>query len=396
MKTIGAFLIFPFLCMATFFTDLEVEKITFEKNTISLIGPFRCTIPLGIIHAEDGKVLLEEGEKPKMILLRKEVDITLQDQGKITCSSASFDYQQGIGIFLSEGKRKAAYKKENFVLTSSSLQIQTNASKEKGSFAPKELLAEGDVEIDFPPSFHLVGDKALFSDYISQRGFSQVHLTSKDPLSPCLLSNLSQDRLETSAIHLNWEPEKNCLDTLSCEGPSKLVSKQGQNNTEHQLTVYGNLVIDHRALKMTMESPRTSSGEVEAGKQLHFQDALGEVFADRGILLYAFDEKRIVPKKLILEGNVKIHNHSSLALQYALADKAELNFDTNTLILSATQRPSVLFYDQLNKIEASAPTLQIKRDANTGKEIIQSQGNVRFIFAEDELNELKKRFSFHE
>ena len=53
----------------------------------------------------------------------------------------------------------------------------------------------------------------------------------------------------------------------------------------------------------------------------------------------------------------------------------------------------MLFYDPMNKVEASGASLILKRDPKTGKDIIQGVGMIRLMFAEDELNELKKRFS---
>jgi hypothetical protein len=123
---------------------------------------------------------------------------------------------------------------------------------------------------------------------------------------------------------------------------------------------------------------------------------MGEIFADKAFFYYSFDQGRLVPKRLELIGDVKIHNHASGSIQYALADRAEYQFRDNTLLLHSVERPRVLFYDTFNKVQASAPMLQVQRNPKTGHEAIQGHGDVHFLFAEEEWNELKNRFSLHE
>lgn len=196
--------------------------------------------------------------------------------------------------------------------------------------------------------------------------------------SPCVLETKGGGRLESQgAVEITQENGK--LQTILVSGPSKLYWKE--DNKEHWLTVPGILSVDPVNRKIHMTTPDE--------EQILFSDSLGQVFANQADIDFQEDLK---PVKIFLSGNVKIQNETSN--QYALADEAILNLEQNTLTLESKTRPKVLFYDELNKIQASAPALFIRRDPKTGQDRISGTGHVQFVFAEEELIELKKRFSF--
>ncbi len=192
---------------------------------------------------------------------------------------------------------------------------------------------------------------------------------------------------------------KKLLQTI--EGGGKTTLKRSEDNLlDHTLTCYGRCVVDHVKMEMIMESPRNETGKVLEGKQVHFKDGSGEIFADKALMYYGLAAQTIVPKKLNLKGRIRLFNkhavqdkgESSLA-QYALSDGVEYFPDSQEVLFTSTKGRRVLFYDKANELQVSAPAIKIKRDAITKKESVKGLGDVRFSFIEHELEQLRKQFS---
>ena len=66
------------------------------------------------------------------------------------------------------------------------------------------------------------------------------------------------------------------------------------------------------------------------------------------------------------------------------------------MVLYANEEQRVLFYDRLNKVQVSAPAVNIRRDGTTGKEAVQGMGDVRFTFADEERSALLENFDLDE
>lgn len=312
-----------------------------------------------------------------------------------------------------------------------------------------EVIADGKVEID-RGAFHLEGDRAFFYDFDSEGSFSKVRVDNQNGKSDCLLKNQRGDWIQAASIdfdinnrfsYLNathgvinrnaqsltftasalevdeklnsmllappvtleglgkWESlaaitlyrdSDGSLQSISSEGPAHFYVKDSKQGVEHLLKTPGAVFIDHRKGTMHMKGLR----DKEKNYPVHFEDPFGEIDADEAILSYSYLEGKFTPLRLLLKGDVKVENRSPLARQYALADEAEFFFISNTLTLRAENKSRVLLYDALNKMQASAPILEIKRDPATGKDSFQGVGPVRFIFAEEEFEELKRRFLF--
>lgn len=189
------------------------------------------------------------------------------------------------------------------------------------------------------------------------------------------------------------------LSSIESVGPTTLTYADADRDVTHTLICHGILFIDHDKLKTTMNSPQDPQGNVPAGKQVYFQDNMGEIYADKLTISYMMEGHSIIPTKLFLEGHVHILNRCTVDpdrqspyLQYALADSVEYTPQAKEISLAAKGDERVLFFDKLNNLQVSAPGLKIRRDQTTKKESIQGIGNVRFSFVEKEFDEMDKYF----
>lgn len=210
-----------------------------------------------------------------------------------------------------------------------------------------------------------------------------------------------RSKKEVKIYHYQCAGKKR-IRTIESLGETVLTHVDENKHLSHILTAYGSVIVDHEHLKTIVESPRNEFGHVEDGRQLYFQDYLGEIYADRAILDYEQlpETQTLSPKKLTLEGHVHILNRSSVNpnesesfLQYALADKVEFFPRESEMLLTSLDAGRVLFLDKVNNLQVSAPGIKIKRDMKMKKESIQGIGDVRFSFVDKELEKLKKHFS---
>ncbi|MBS4169252.1 hypothetical protein [Parachlamydia sp. AcF125] len=179
--------------------------------------------------------------------------------------------------------------------------------------------------------------------------------------------------------------------TLNHHNPKK-------NALTHTLICYGSLEVDRLILKAFLKSPLDSKGNVLREQQIHYIDPLGEIYADTITISYAQKQAIAVPSLLVFEGNVYISNQfeegkgTNILKEYVLADKVEYHPQTKEMYLSALHGKRVLFYDKIDNLQVSAPSLKIKRDRHKKKDSIQGYGDVRFSFMEHEFDKLKSRF----
>lgn len=206
--------------------------------------------------------------------------------------------------------------------------------------------------------------------------------------------------IELTQHKINGEKQ---IKTIKSLGETVLIYQDvdHENHIEnsHTLICYGTVVVDHEKLHTMMTSPRDDKGNVIEGKQIKFQDQMGEVYADTLNLTYEVVNGILRPKKLQLEGNVRILTRAQGAslqnedyVQYALADRLECSPAAKELDLFASKGKRVLYIDRLNNMQVSAPALKIRRDQQTDKESIEGVGDVRFSLLEQELNQIRKVF----
>lgn len=178
----------------------------------------------------------------------------------------------------------------------------------------------------------------------------------------------------------------------SIESPSNtILTYLDSQKNNHKVKCPGLLLLDHQNMHAVLKG--------EDNQQVVFEDSKGEIAADNAKINYQKIEKKLLPKMLNLDGNVRLYNHfapnseeTSSVLQYALADHLQYLPEANEMIFKANGQNRVLFYDKVNNIEVSAPGIKLFRDQATGKEVIKGIGNVRFSFVEREFEQLKQRF----
>ena len=191
------------------------------------------------------------------------------------------------------------------------------------------------------------------------------------------------------------------LQSIASSGPTTLFYNDDEKELAHTLVCHGLLFVDHKNLQTVMESPRDAKGEVMEGCQVHFQDDMGEIYADKIVIKYALVNNVPAPTRMILEGHVHLMNRCAIDaegpyLQFALADRVEYKAEAKEVHLSAKGKGRILFFDKLNNLQVSAPGLKIRRDQVTNKDSVQGIGNVRFSFVEKEFAEMNKYFHLEE
>jgi lipopolysaccharide export system protein LptA len=174
-----------------------------------------------------------------------------------------------------------------------------------------------------------------------------------------------------------------------------------QKDLAHKIYCPGTFMIDHERQEMTMQGIADPTEQGSEGQQVYIEDVIGEMYADSVILYYQWQERQLVPSKMILEGHVRIMNRfdghrgeAGSVLHYALADRVECFPKQQEMVLTSGNGNRVLFFDKVNNVQMSAPSLKVKHDPATQKEAIQGFGDVRFTFIEKEIEQLKSHFPF--
>ena len=171
-----------------------------------------------------------------------------------------------------------------------------------------------------------------------------------------------------------------------------------KNQYKHFLTCPGSLFVDNEKLEMILEGIADTQ-EGDETTQVYLECQVGEMYADRIHIDYEWENNQISPKKITLIGHVRLISRfdghvqeSASVLHYALAEIVEYFPQQQELLLKSEQGNQVLFFDKINQVQMSAQSLKINRDPITNKEAVRGFGNVRFIFMERELEQIKKRF----
>ena len=456
MKSLSLFLLLTCALIAEddLKNKLEVGEISFEGNKMLLSGDFKWEHPLGNISAKSAAACFDYNESPMMhygmpheISMQEGVAITMNDGGELKAPYAWLGCRQWLGVFHGHEGQKISYEKKADLLSLKSLRMELNFLPPRPGHLVllERLVADGQVEIGLGNDVRLTSDQAVFDEFSSKGAFGRASILSQDSscnmtqsLPDGLLNTVECERAEfdlrgnkgilfepegvlqrdgvplffkASEMTVDKESEEiilqppvaidwlgrldssgkveitrknKKLQSIYLQGLSKLLWKDPQGN-EHRLNVPGTLQIYPDQHYMEISHARN--------EQIFFSDHYGQIYSDHILLTFQEIAGKLEPLRIKFEGNVRLQNNNPGSVQYALADEAFFEFGEKTLTLQSKTRPRVLFYDELNKVEASAPSLVINRDPKTGQNVMRGIGNVRFMFAEEELNELKKRFS---
>ena len=194
---------------------------------------------------------------------------------------------------------------------------------------------------------------------------------------------------------------KKVLRGMETNGEATLTYADKEAGLDHVLKSYGSLRIDHQKMETKLQSPENTDGSVVDGRQVFYKDSKGEIYSDKVFVKYDLVDKKIVPVRIVLQGNVKLTNNlersekdKTLSNQYILADRVDFIPKTKHMIFKADKGRRVLLFDKGNNLEVSAPGLRIVRDTAARKETIQGIGDVRFSFVENEFERLRSHFTF--
>lgn len=192
---------------------------------------------------------------------------------------------------------------------------------------------------------------------------------------------------------------KKSLKSLYSPTNTHIFYKDAQKGIERKIYCPGPFHIDHVKKEMTMQSISPTNQEHDRNSQVYVDDVLGEMYANHVHIKYEVENRQMLPSHMLLEGNVRLINRfdghveeSGSILHYALADRVEYDPKEKELILISENGNRVLFFDKINNVQMSAPSLKVRRDASTDKDVIRGQGDVRFTFIDKEFDQMKRYF----
>jgi hypothetical protein len=194
---------------------------------------------------------------------------------------------------------------------------------------------------------------------------------------------------------------KKVLHGMDTVGDATLIFIDPETGADYLLKSYGSFRIDHQKMEGKLQSPVNADGSVIEGKQIFFEDAKGQISADKAFVKYAYVDKRLVPTRVVLKGHVKMSNHPERSDtdhtkvdQYILSDRVDFIPQTKEMVFKAAKGERVLLFDQDNHLEVSAQGIKLTRDKAVQKDTIQGLGDVRFNFVESELEQFRHHFPF--
>lgn len=193
----------------------------------------------------------------------------------------------------------------------------------------------------------------------------------------------SQNAVLTTDHEIHIHNSEKQVQEFVCTGKTEFSFETEEH--DFSLSCRGQLNFDRKNCLLHMKS--TAEGD-----QLFFHDNMGKVYADEATLEFQEIENRLVPIRVVFNGDVLVLNREPPFLQKALSDRLTFLFSTHEVTFEANPKRRVLLFDQANNLEMSAKGIKMKRDKQTNKESIQAIGDLRLKFDEEEFAQLKKRF----
>jgi lipopolysaccharide export system protein LptA len=196
----------------------------------------------------------------------------------------------------------------------------------------------------------------------------------------------AEDELQITQTAVNG---KYLLKSITAQGPSTLIYKD-EHNVAHRLISSGSIDFNREKLRATVDS-LGKDGVVSQDKQLYYEEGEFAVFADTASLEYSVSNDTLQPSSLTLSGNIRLFSHDpQKPMRCGLADRLTYSLTTKTLILSASPRKKVLFWDESQGMRLSAPEVHITYDAENQQQQIKGVGAVQFAFTPDEQSKLQQ------
>ncbi|NGX61658.1 MAG: hypothetical protein K940chlam9_01147 [Chlamydiae bacterium] len=134
--------------------------------------------------------------------------------------------------------------------------------------------------------------------------------------------------------------------------------------------------------------------QIFEGEEVSLEHPMGRISAHKALITFSQTKNSFYPTEIVLTGHVTLFRSLSEPKeirQYALADQLILHPKTEEVELIGTSQ-RVLFYDELEDVQISAPTIYASRNQETGKERIEGRGDVRLLFGKEERERFQKHF----
>ena len=417
-----------------------------QDQTLKLQGEALLTHPLGTFGANEMILYAAEGAaKPDRLSMEGAVEIELKGQGALHAAHADLYFDQqpkllnssvGVERMVAEGGVWMKYGAQ-FTLAGERATFQKAAQAE----APPHQIVPitGEIQIEAAKGGYCKidhsGGSTIWATHIALdmgRGQLQLHdPRGKLKLAACGAQEKAEDaEVDFQAGRLLWDDLTSVLTLqnqiridqtgigaietdkemriyqrqiegrrvfykMEADGTSSISYQDPEHRLSHTLVCHGRVTIDHEKMETRLYSPVEQNGQ-----QVCFKDPCCEMFADKVLIKYAYQGRKAIPTQISLYGNAKIYSRYAhpqdpqrAVSQYALADRVDLLLETQQMHFKAGKGKRVLFYDQENDIEVSAPGIIATRGKTSGKESIQGVGDVRFRFAAEEYDRLREQFS---
>lgn len=336
-----------------------------KENQVVMHSGVQLNQQFGSLRADRIEGEMDKGSKPLHLQCHGNVVLAVNEGGVLKTPFASIDCTAHLAECFSQDGAYVTYEEPNsgYRLLCEKLQAQFLDT------APwiERVTAEGQVECLSAKGDSLRGSRAEL-----ERG-EEGALTIVKVQGPCLLRTASGEEVAASSAEINLTRK-----VATLKGKTVL-SIFGED--PRTVRAFGEVKVYKD--RLLIDSPE-EGGSVPESLQVHLEDKRGDIYADQVELIY----KEGTPEKLILTGNVRLVYHS----HYALADRGEVDFGKRELLLEAKERKAVLFYDQLNKMQASAPKMKLTLGAQKDQIKAEGIGTMRLQFKEEEYQEFKKRF----
>lgn len=256
------------------------------------------------------------------------------------------------------------------------------------------------------PSYQLQAQQAVFYPKKSHIVMQKIS-AQPQPHSPLVTNRLEvidagSAEYDGSILHLtdNVKARFETIEILA--GQARILPKKTEQKTEvSKIQLENNVTINSLmdATPFSIKSPQiewdldtnviVSNGTPD---QVSIEDPSSLIYGDNLTAYLHKENQTLSPKRIHLSGNVKIQKYTTSGHQYAIADSVDYNPLSREWELAAIPPHRVLYYDKQNSITISAPKIIVKQNSVAAKPHVKALGDVRFVFAEQELTELMSRF----
>lgn len=357
---------------------VEVDRLRVESDALSSGAAPQVTLTAGKAVCQ----IPQESSPSHGALnvgLSQGVVVECNQEGRLYAPSADVNLAAGTALLKSSEDLQDPVRFERVLLGKTKGSLEVNCQKALLQLEPPYAIeAEDKVQIFLGSEMQVQCDSAAYeADRILLRKNIVVDWEGKGVLT-------TDNKLE---IDLNLQGDFN---TIKCQGDCTFQGKSSIAGSHWSLHCPGEALLDRTQNQVYLKALSQNNGEY---KQIEFQDAMGKMYCNSALIAFADRDRQFEVEALLLEGNVRLYHQHGTLVQFAAADRVEYQAETHQVRLVSIKPKRVLLYDQINHLQVSAPEMRLSRDRQTKKEHFQGVGDVRFKFAENEIEEIRKKFN---